>query len=81
MNNIFVHLRGYNGFGDKSNTKNQFKQLDVIRYELVLTKSGNKIIASFTSGKVFMTIPKTDLTEFQRVAKATLAITDPEQLV
>tara|TARA_Y100000034_G_C6567594_1_gene245864 strand:+ start:55 stop:300 length:246 start_codon:yes stop_codon:yes gene_type:complete len=81
MDNIFVHLRGYNGFGDKNNTKNQFKKLDVIRYELVLKKDGNKIVVSFTSGKVFMTITKKELPEFKRVAKATLAITDPEQLV
>jgi hypothetical protein len=81
MNNIFVHLRGYNGFGAKNNTSNQYRDLDVIRYELVLTKSGNKIIASFTSGKVFMTIPKANLAEFKRVAKLTLAITDPNELV
>ena len=81
MNNIFVHLRGYNGFGVKANVKDQIRVLDVIRYELVLKADGKSIVVSFTSGKVFMTIPKTDLNEFKRVAKATLAITDPKQLV
>ena len=73
-----INLIGKSGFGAKGK---RFALPCVVTYILngVTNKDGS-VTFSFTSGKVFMTVPKAQLKDFHRVRELTLTCDSVDQL-